>query len=84
MLTGNTMLQHNMKHWSFEGGVDGFLIQPAISPVGLMNFVDQVVRGLQRRGVFRIEYEGKTLRENLVLTRPVSGCASAEYVKATE
>jgi hypothetical protein len=39
-------------------------------PEGLEDFVDKVVSELQRRGLFRREYEGKTLRENLGLPRP--------------
>ena len=39
-------------------------------PGGLDDFVDRVVPELQRRGIFRREYEGKTLRENLGLPRP--------------
>jgi hypothetical protein len=39
-------------------------------PEGLEDFVDKVVPELQRRGLFRREYEGKTLRENLGLPRP--------------
>ncbi|MEI9997432.1 MAG: hypothetical protein WDM91_22750 [Rhizomicrobium sp.] len=39
-------------------------------PSGLDDFVDLVVPELQRRGIFRREYEGKTLRENLGLPRP--------------
>ena len=39
-------------------------------PEGLDDFVDRVVPELQRRGMFRREYEGKTLRENLGLPRP--------------
>ena len=39
-------------------------------PGGLDDFVEQVVPELQRRGIFRREYEGKTLRENLGLPRP--------------
>jgi alkanesulfonate monooxygenase len=39
-------------------------------PEGLDDFVDRVVPELQRRGIFRREYEGKTLRENLGLPRP--------------
>ena len=39
-------------------------------PGGLDDFVDKVVPELQRRGIFRREYEGKTLRENLGLPRP--------------
>jgi alkanesulfonate monooxygenase len=41
-------------------------------PAGLNEFVDQVVPELQRRGIFRTEYEGKTLRENLGLPRPAN------------
>ncbi len=39
-------------------------------PGGLDDFVDKVVPELQRRGLFRTEYEGTTLRENLGLPRP--------------
>ena len=39
-------------------------------PEGLDDFVDKVVPELQRRGLFRREYEGTTLRENLGLPRP--------------
>jgi len=39
-------------------------------PEGLNDFVDRVVPELQKRGIFRKEYEGRTLRENLGLPRP--------------
>jgi alkanesulfonate monooxygenase len=39
-------------------------------PEGLDDFVDKVVPELQRRGIFRTQYEGATLRENLGLKRP--------------
>jgi hypothetical protein len=39
-------------------------------PGGLDGFVDRVVPELQRRNLFRREYEGQTLRENLGLPRP--------------
>ncbi len=41
-------------------------------PGGLDDFVDLVVPELQRRGIFRREYEGKTRRENLGLPRPAN------------
>ena len=41
-------------------------------PGGLDDFCTQVVPELQRRGLFRREYEGKTLRENLGLPRPAN------------
>ncbi|KYH42935.1 NtaA/DmoA family FMN-dependent monooxygenase [Branchiibius sp. NY16-3462-2] len=46
---------------------DGFILVPHITPEGLAPFVDQVVPLLQERGVFRTDYEGGTLRENLGL-----------------
>jgi hypothetical protein len=39
-------------------------------PEGLNDFVEKVIPELQRRGLFRVEYEGRTLRENLGLPRP--------------
>lgn len=61
-----------MQAWFESEGVDGFLIQPAVLPGGLNDFVDMVVPELVRRDLFRSEYEGRTLRENLGLKRPAS------------
>lgn len=58
--------------WFHGGAADGFNIMPPVLPTGLTDFVDQVVPVLQRRGWFRTEYEGATLRENLGLERPVN------------
>lgn len=44
---------------------DGFVICPAISPEGYVAFCRNVVPELQRRGIFRREYRGKTFREHL-------------------
>ncbi|MVT54759.1 NtaA/DmoA family FMN-dependent monooxygenase [Bradyrhizobium yuanmingense] len=49
---------------------DGFNILPATVPGGLKDFVELVVPELRRRGKFRSEYAGQTLRENLGLQRP--------------
>jgi FMN-dependent oxidoreductase (nitrilotriacetate monooxygenase family) len=46
---------------------DGFILVPHITPAGLDPLVDKVVPLLQERGVFRTEYEGTTLRDNLGL-----------------
>ena len=55
-----------MERWLFEEGCDGFNVMFPTVPEGLDDFVDKVVpRALQRRGLFRREYEGRTLRENL-------------------
>lgn len=64
-----------MQQW-FEGeAADGFNIMPPVLPTGLTDFVDQVVPVLQRRGLFRTEYAGPTLRENLGLARPENSFA---------
>ena len=50
----------------FEAGVcDGFVLTPTMFPGMFEQFCRSVVPELQRRGLFRTEYEGKTLRENL-------------------
>ena len=59
-----------MEEYFHQNACDGFNIMFPSVPQGLDEFVDQVVPELQRRGVFRREYEGKTLRENLGLPRP--------------
>jgi alkanesulfonate monooxygenase len=53
-----------------ESCSDGFNVMFPYLPAGLDDFVDKVVPELQRRGLFRTEYEGVTLRENLGLPRP--------------
>jgi N-acetyl-S-(2-succino)cysteine monooxygenase len=53
-----------------QGGADGFNIMPPSIPGGLDDFVDLVLPELRKRGLFRDEYEGRTLRENLGLQRP--------------
>jgi FMN-dependent oxidoreductase (nitrilotriacetate monooxygenase family) len=61
-----------MEQWLLEGAADGFNIMPAHLPVGLSDFTKLVVPELQRRGLFRTEYEGSTLREHLGLARPIN------------
>jgi FMN-dependent oxidoreductase (nitrilotriacetate monooxygenase family) len=59
-----------MEDWLVNEGSDGFNVMFPYLPGGLDDFVDRVVPELQRRGLFRREYEGPTLRENLGLKRP--------------
>ena len=58
--------------WLNENGADGFNLMPHYLPGGLEDFVELVIPELQDRGVFRSEYEGGTLRENLGLSRPLN------------
>ena len=65
-----SMIADEMEAWLQSGACDGFNVMFPFLPAGLDDFVDQVVPELQRRGVFRREYAGVTLRENLGLPRP--------------
>jgi alkanesulfonate monooxygenase SsuD/methylene tetrahydromethanopterin reductase-like flavin-dependent oxidoreductase (luciferase family) len=60
----------DIEHWFKGGAADGFNLMPDTLPHGLQDFVDGVVPILQRRGIFRTEYEGRTLRDHLGLARP--------------
>jgi alkanesulfonate monooxygenase len=59
-----------MEEWLETRACDGFNVMFPTVPAGLDEFVDMVVPELQRRGLFRKEYEGTTLREHLGLPRP--------------
>jgi FMN-dependent oxidoreductase (nitrilotriacetate monooxygenase family) len=61
-----------MEDWFSKGACDGFTIMPPYIPGSHDDFCELVVPELQRRGLFRTEYEGTTLRENLGLPRPAS------------
>ena len=64
-----TTIADYMEEWFRKDGCDGFNIMPPFLPGGLDDFVELVIPELQRRGLFRTEYEGKTLRENLGLPK---------------
>ncbi|EKF35854.1 LLM class flavin-dependent oxidoreductase [Bacillus xiamenensis] len=59
-----------METWLTEEAADGFNVMPPLLPEGLDVFVDRVVPILQERGLFKTEYTGQTLRENLGLKQP--------------
>ncbi|MFM9941484.1 MAG: LLM class flavin-dependent oxidoreductase [Hyphomicrobiaceae bacterium] len=61
-----------MEHWFRMGACDGFMMQFHNLPGGLKEFVDGVVPELQRRGLFRTDYTGPTLRDHLGLARPAN------------
>ncbi len=66
-----------LEDWFVSGAADGFNVMPAWMPSGFSDFVDLVVPILQKRGLFRYDYEGTTLRDHLGLTRPASRWATA-------
>jgi FMN-dependent oxidoreductase (nitrilotriacetate monooxygenase family) len=55
-----------MEHYMEAGGADGFMLIATYTPGCFEEFVDLVVPELQRRGRYRSEYTGRTLRENLL------------------
>jgi FMN-dependent oxidoreductase (nitrilotriacetate monooxygenase family) len=59
-----------IESWWQSGAADGFNVMPPVLPSGLVHFVDHVVPILQKRGLFRTEYEGVTLRDHYGLPRP--------------
>ncbi len=61
-----------MQAWLEQEGSDGFNILFPYMPAGLVDFCDKVVPELQRRGIYRHDYAGRTLRENLGLKRPAN------------
>ncbi|MER5996915.1 LLM class flavin-dependent oxidoreductase, partial [Streptomyces viridosporus] len=68
-----TEVADGMERWFTEGACDGFTVGAVHTPGAFEDFVRQVVPELQRRGLFRTEYEGSTLREHLGLERPEAG-----------
>lgn len=65
-----SQIADQMQQWFEEGGADGFNVMAPYLPAGLEEFAAHVVPELQRRGLFRLEYEGKTTRDRLALERP--------------
>jgi len=59
-----------LENWFVNEGADGFNLLPPYVPDTLNDFANLIVPEMQRRGLYRTEYEGTTLRENLGLARP--------------
>lgn len=64
------MVADEMQAWLESEASDGFNVMFPYLPGGLDDFVDKVVPELQRRGIYRRAYAGKTLRDHLGLIRP--------------
>ena len=67
-----TTIADEMEEWLVTEASDGFNVMFPYLPEGLDDFVDKVVPELQRREIFRREYEGTTLRQSLGLSRPAN------------
>ncbi|MEE7476696.1 LLM class flavin-dependent oxidoreductase [Methylobacterium hispanicum] len=73
------VIADDIEAWFRAGAADGFNLMPDVLPQGLETFVDAVVPILQRRGLFRHEYAGATLRDHLGLARPASRYAATGH-----
>lgn len=71
-----------IEDWFVDGAADGFNIMPPLLPSMLDVFGAEVIPLLQRRGLFRVAYEGKTLREHYGLPWPKSAFDEASLEKA--
>jgi FMN-dependent oxidoreductase (nitrilotriacetate monooxygenase family) len=67
-----TEVADHIEEWFENYAADGFMLMSPTLPASLRDFTTLVVPELQRRGLFRKEYEGTTLRENLGLSRPTN------------
>ena len=76
---GPEQIADTMEEWFRAGAADGFNLMPDMFPSGAEIFVEQVVPILRKRGIFRHEYTGTTLRHHLGLPRPAS-----QYAKGPE
>ena len=72
----------DMQEWLEADACDGFNLLFAHYPTPLTEFVDLVVPELQRRGLFRTEYAGTTLRENLGVPFPTNSFTDRPLVHA--
>jgi alkanesulfonate monooxygenase SsuD/methylene tetrahydromethanopterin reductase-like flavin-dependent oxidoreductase (luciferase family) len=63
-------LADDMERWLQAGAADGFNLMPDVFPDGLEILVNEVVPILRRKGIFRHEYTGRTLRHHFGLARP--------------
>ncbi|MCO6419835.1 LLM class flavin-dependent oxidoreductase [Siccirubricoccus sp. KC 17139] len=68
-----TQVADQLEEWYRDKAADGFNIMMPVHPYSLQRFVDLVIPELQRRGLFRTEYPGTTLRETLGLEVPPRG-----------
>jgi hypothetical protein len=67
-----------IEDWFLNGAADGFNLKPPLLPDSLEDFIHLVVPELQKRGIFRKDYEGTTLRDHLGLSRPANPRSRAE------
>ncbi|HEY2732966.1 MAG TPA: LLM class flavin-dependent oxidoreductase, partial [Polyangiales bacterium] len=63
-------IANTIEEWFNSGAADGFNVMAPVLPSALELFVDEVVPLLRKRGLFRSDYNGDTLRDHYGLPRP--------------
>jgi FMN-dependent oxidoreductase (nitrilotriacetate monooxygenase family) len=71
-----------IEEWAAAGAADGFNVMPPALPSGLATFVEEVIPILRKRGLFRTDYAGRTLRDHYGIPRPDSQFATRRPVAA--
>jgi FMN-dependent oxidoreductase (nitrilotriacetate monooxygenase family) len=83
MLAGTPeQIADDIERWFLSGAADGFNLMPDVLPEGLETFVDHVVPLLRRKGIFRHQYTGRTLRDHFGLARPDNGLTVPQHLVA--
>ncbi|MFC8528128.1 LLM class flavin-dependent oxidoreductase [Nocardia sp. NPDC057227] len=72
----------DIERWFRHGAADGFNVMPDVLPSGFDDFADHLVPELRRRGLFRAEYDGTTLRDHLGLGLPAAPVAERGPLEA--
>jgi alkanesulfonate monooxygenase SsuD/methylene tetrahydromethanopterin reductase-like flavin-dependent oxidoreductase (luciferase family) len=73
----------DIERWFRTGAADGFNVMPDVLPSGFDDFADHLVPELRRRGLFRADYDGTTLRDHLGLGLPAVRADDSPLVSAT-
>jgi hypothetical protein len=73
MVGGPKEVADRMEEWFTGGACDGFVVGACVVPGSYADFVQHVVPELQRRGIYRKDYAGATLRDHLGLPRATRG-----------
>ncbi len=79
MVGGPNDIADEMEEWFHSPACDGFVVGPTHQPGAFEDFVEFVVPELQKRGVFRKDYSGNTLRDHLGLDRAAIGSWKTNY-----
>jgi alkanesulfonate monooxygenase len=77
-----TNVADTMQKWFEAEACDGFILQPSYLPGELTEICNLLIPELQNRKLIRVDYSGKTLRDNLSLRRPESRYAKPQKTAA--